>query len=283
MRLPSLAFLAGALALSSPALGAAAEPEAASSEGAAAPVREEGTPVKIKPKSRFSFPRQERGGGGLVAPETSVIDAPTAAVLDYGGYSARTRFYSQGGLLQYVSFGVYPRLNLGASLSINGLIGDERTVRARPPEVQVKYRFFDGDRSLPALMAGYDGQGFRYSRVERRYHERQRGFFLGATQELGAPGLQVHPSFNISDFDSNAIFGALPFSYLIRDKATVLFEWDNISNFYDSRINSGLRVHLTPNFSFDFSVRDIGKGGWFADGDPRGPERVVQLKYSGNF
>ena len=29
--------------------------------------------------------------------------------------------------------------------------------------------------------------------------------------------------------------------------------------------------------------RGIGQGGWYADGDPRGPERVVQIKYSGNF
>lgn len=244
-------------------------------------------PVKIKPKTFAAAPAADRAErerpAGFIAPETAVVDAPTAAVLDYGGYAARTRFYSQGGVLQYVSFGVYPRLSLGASLTVNGLVGDERIVRMRPPEVQVKYRFYDGDRTFPALMVGFDGQGYRYSRVERRYHERQRGFFLGGTQELGLPGLQAHPSFNISDFDSNAIFGALPFTYLIRDKATVLVEWDNISNFSDSRFNVGLRAHLTSNFSFDFAVRDIGKGGRFADGDPRGPERVVQLKYTGNF
>ena len=271
MRLSLLATLAVTLVLRAAAFGAdVSEADAA----------RDAKPVKIKPKSFSAGPER---GGGLVAPETAVIDAPTAAILDYGGYSARTRFYSQGGVLQYVSFGVYPRLNIGASLSVNGLVGHERTVRVRPPEVQVKYRFYDGDRSFPALMVGFDGQGYRYSRVEKRYHERQRGFFVGGTQELGLPGLQAHPSFNISDFDSNAIFGALPFSYLIRDKATALFEWDNISNFSDSRINLGLRVHLTQNFSFDFAVREIGKGGRFADAEPRGPERVVQLKYSGNF
>jgi len=238
--------------------------------------------VHIKPKK--PVPTAEAAASvGLNAPETGVIDAPTAAILDYGGYSTLSRFYTQGGFLEYLSFGVYPRFNLGVSLAINGLIGNERTVRVRPPEVQVKFRFFDGDGTLPALAAGYDGQGFGYSPGEKLYHDRQRGFYVVGTQELGLPGLQAHPSFNISDFDSNSIFGSIPLSYSIRDKVTVLFEWDNINNFNDSRVNSGLRVHLTPNLNADFAVRRIGQGGSFADGSPRGPERIVQLKYSGSF
>jgi len=241
-------------------------------------------PIKIMPKKApTSEGRGTIGGEGLNAPETSVIDAPSAAVLDYGGYSAQTRFYSKGGLIEHVAFGIYPRLNLGASMSINNLIGNERDVRARPPEVQVKYRFYDGDRVIPAFAVGFDGQGYNYSPADKRYHHRQRGFYVGCTQELGLPGLQAHPSFNVSDFDSNSIFGAIPLSYNIRDKLAVLFEWDNINNFGDSRVNSGLRVHLTSNLHVDFAVRAIGQGGWFADGEPRGPERVVQLKYSGNF
>ncbi len=220
---------------------------------------------------------------GLHPPETGVIDAPTAAVLDHGGYGTQSRFYSEGGLLQYLSFGVYPRLNLGASLSIDGLIGNGTIVRARLPQVQVKFRFYDGDRYLPAVAAGYDGQGFNYSQKDRDYKERQRGFYMVATQELGLPGLQAHPSFNISDFNSNAIFGSIPLTYNIRDKVALLFEWDSINNFNDSRVNAGLRVYLMPSLSLDFAVRRIGRGGYYDDGSPRGPERVVQFKYSGSF
>jgi hypothetical protein len=265
------------LALPGTSLQAAAGPEAP------ADVK----PVKIRPKmpavGQSRSGSDAREGAGLNAVESSLVDAPTAAVLDYGGYSSQTRFYSHGGLLQYVSFGVYPRLSLGASLAVNGLVGNDTMVRARPPEVQVKYRFFDGDRVLPALGVGYDGQGFDYSPTEKKYHDRQRGFFVVGTQELGLPGLQAHPSFNISDFDSSSIFGAIPLSYNIRDKAMVVLEWDNISDFDNSRLNSGLRVYLTPRLRADFAVRRIGQGGWFADGTSRGPERIVQLKYSGSF
>lgn len=237
---------------------------------------------KIKPKSN-SRPAASSRDRGPVQPDVDVIDAPTTGVLDYGGYSSRSRFYSKGGILQYASFGAYPALNLGASVSADGLIGDEGHVRLRAPTAQVKYRFYEGDSELPSLAVGFDGQGNRYNSGTRRFNERQRGFFMVATKEIGVPGFQIHPSFNISDFDSNGVFGCLPLTLNIRDKATLLVEWDNINNLTDSRFNAGLRAYLTPNFHVDFAVRSIGAGGWFSDGAPKGPERVVQLKYSGNF
>ena len=82
---------------------------------------------------------------------------------------------------------------------------------------------------------------------------------------------------------SNGIFGSLPLSINIRDKATLMLEWDNINNWSDSRLNIGLRAYLTPNFHVDFAVRAIAAGGFYSDGGPRGPERVVQLKYSNSF
>ncbi|MBI2787181.1 MAG: hypothetical protein HYX59_00735 [Elusimicrobia bacterium] len=235
--------------------------------------------VKIKPKA--SAARSARSGG--VTPDTDVIDAPTTAVLDNYGYSARSRFYSRGGLLQYLSFGVYPGINLGASAAIDGLIGDERNVRMRAPTAQVKYRFYEGDSQFPSFAVGFDGQGYAYNTGIRRFNQRQRGFYVVATKELGVPGLELHPSFNVSDFDSNSIFGSIPLSINIRDKAAVLIEWDNIANWSDSRLNAGLRAYLTPNFNVDFAVRAIGAGGLYSDGARRGPERIVQLKYSNSF
>jgi hypothetical protein len=222
------------------------------------------------------------GDAGL-QPDIDVIDAPTSSVLDYGGYSTRSRFYSQGGLLEYISFGVYPGLNLGASAAVDGLIGNESDVRVRAPAAQVRYRFFDGDAALPSLAVGYDGQGYLYNSSSERFNERQRGFYVVGSKEIGVPGLQIHPSINVSDFNSNSIYGALPLTLNIRDKAEVLAEWDNIADFSHSRLNLGLRAYLTPSFEVDFGVRSIGGGGLYSDGQRRGPERIVQLKYAGNF
>jgi hypothetical protein len=238
--------------------------------------------VKIKPKASAARPARTARDGGST-PDTDIIDAPTTAVLDNYGYSSRSRFYSRGGLLEYLSFGVYPGINLGASAAVDGLIGDERHVRMRAPTAQVKYRFYEGDNDMPSFAVGFDGQGYSYNGGIRRFNQRQRGFYVVATKELGIPGLQIHPSFNVSDFDSNGIFGSIPMTINIRDKASILLEWDNISNWSDSRFNAGLRAYLTPNFHVDFAVRAIGAGGFYSDGGPRGPERIVQLKYSNSF
>ena len=216
-------------------------------------------------------------------PDSDVIDAPTTAVLDDHGYSTRSRIYSQGGMLEHLAFGVYPGVNLGVSAAVDGLVGDQKEVRMRPPTIQVKYRFFEGDQVFPSLAAGYDGQGYRYNSVNRRFNQRQRGFYVVASKEIGVPGLQLHPSFNISDFDSNAIFGSLPLTFNIRDRVELLAEWDNVNNWNDSRFNAGLRAYITPAFHADFAVRAIGAGGVYIDGSHKGSERVVSLKYSGSF
>lgn len=239
--------------------------------------------VKIKPKaSRFSRAERSARSGG-VQPDTHIIDAPTTAVLDNYGYSARSRFYNRGGILQYLSFGVYPGINLGASAAVDRLIGDERNVRMRAPTAQVKWRFYEGDSEMPSFAVGFDGQGYQYNVGDRRFNQRQRGFYVVATKELGVPGLQLHPSFNVSDFDSNGIFGSLPLTVNIRDKAAILLEWDNINNWSDSRFNAGLRAYMTNNFQVDFAVRAVGAGGVYGDGSSRGPERVVQIKYTNSF
>ena len=245
--------------------------------GASAARAEEATSSAVKIKPKATAARSARSGG--VTPDTDVIDAPTTAVRGNYGYSARSRFYSRGGLLQHLSFGVYPGINLGASAAIDGLIGDESHVRMRAPTAQVKYRFYEGDAQLPSFAVGFDGQGYAYNTGIRRFNQRQRGFYVVATKELGVPGLELHPSFNVSDFDSNSIFGSIPLSINIRDKASILLEWDNIANWSDSRLNAGLRAYLTPNFNVDFAVRARRAGGVYSARARRGPARIVQLKY----
>lgn len=219
----------------------------------------------------------------LLPPDTELIDVPTAAVLDHFGFHTRTRFFAKGGLLESINFGVFPRLNLGASLNADRLIGTDDPLRLARPELQIKYRFYDGDRYIPAVAAGFDSQGWFYNRADKRYNQRQRGLYFVGTQEVGLPGLQFHAGMSISDFDSNDLGGVLAVSGSIEDKVKLMMEWDNINNFVDSRYNLGARFYINPSFNFEFSLRGIGQGGRFPDGVKRGPERVAQFKYTGSF
>ncbi|MFH1620019.1 MAG: hypothetical protein ABIG11_08985, partial [bacterium] len=151
------------------------------------------------------------------------------------------------------------------------------------PEIQVKFRFYDGGRYIPALAVGYDGQGYFYDKNLKKYLEKGRGVFVSGSQEVVLPGLMVHPGFNISDFDSNAIYGFLGLCYIIDDKVTLMTEWDNINTTRNSRFNAGMRVHVTPFFQVDMAVRELGRKGRFDNSAARRPERIVQLRYTSNF
>jgi len=230
-------------------------------------------------------PELEEGSAtrGLLPPDVELIDMPTAAALDVGGFASRSRFFNQGGALQWLGFGVYPRVNLGASLHVDRLLGTDSPVQLTRPELQVKWRFFDGDRLIPAFALGFDGQGYFYNRPVKRYNHKQRGLYFVATQEVGLPGLQAHAGMNISDFDTDDVFGSMGLSLNLYDRVKLLWEWDNIQDFFDSRLNAGLRFPINPNFHADFAVRSIGQGGTFSNGVPRAPERIIQFKYVGHF
>ena len=241
--------------------------------------------IPIKPKSEADQAVEGLvpSPTGLVEPDTMVIDAPTAATLDPGTFAVQSRFYSGGGLLQYISLGVFRGLNIGASMSADGLVGSHSSVGIRTPQAQIKYRFFDGNRYLPALAVGYDGQGYDYNPLIHDYSQQGRGFYLVGSQELLIPGLQIHPSVNVSGTNSNSVFGAIPITYTIKNKIELLAEWDNINNFVDSRVNLGIRFYVTRHFDIDIAARTINEGGYYSNGEPRGPERIVQFRYIGNF
>lgn len=230
-------------------------------------------------------PPEEEGGRprGLLPPDTELVDTPTAAALDVGGFASRTRFFNRGGALEWLGFGVYPRVNLGASLHVDQLLGTGSPVQLTRPELQVKWRFFDGDRLIPAFALGFDGQGTFYNRPIKRYNNRQRGLYVVGSQEIGLPGLQAHAGMNISDFDSNGVFGVMALSLNLYDRVKIMAEWDNIQDFFESRLNFGLRFYINPSFHGDFALRSVGQGGTFSDGIPRGPERIAQFKFTGHF
>jgi hypothetical protein len=241
--------------------------------------------IPIKPKSQA---QQDALGliptpTGLIEPDTMIIDANTAATLDPGTFATQTRFYSGGGVLQYISLGVFNGLNVGASMTADGLIGNSSSVGVRTPQAQVKYRFFDGNHYVPALAVGYDGQGYDYNRITHKYNDPARGFYLVGTQELFIPGLVFSPSVNASGTNSSSIYGALPITYTIENRVSILAEWDNIHNFSNSRVNAGLRFYITNHFDLDVAVRRANQNGYYSDGTSRGPERIIQLRYVGNF
>ncbi len=205
--------------------------------------------------------------------DTYLIDTPTAEVLPLRDFSVRTRMFSKGGVLSYFDFTVFNRFSLGASVTFEHLIGhNDEHIKLLVPSLQMKYRLYDGGDILPAFALGFDNQGFEYDHDKDIYLQEARGIYLAATKEILMPGLMFNPGLNVtvSDFEFDQLAGFASLAYNIKDVVNLMFEWDNIHDIKNSRLNGGLRIYIAESFSMDLAVRNFNHKA----------ERIAQLKYS---
>ncbi|HNW43577.1 MAG TPA: hypothetical protein PKI19_03680 [Elusimicrobiales bacterium] len=220
----------------------------------------------------------------VVLPDVEMIDIPTAGILDYYGFMMKSRFYSDGGVLGSLNFGVLERLNLGAAMTIDKLIGSDSPIRMRRPEIQVKFRFFDGGYYMPAAALGYDSQGYYYDPASKKYMEKGKGLYVVGSKEIGVSNFVLHGGLNVSDFDANKYFGFIGANYTLEDKLAFMLEYDNTFHSDDpARFNAGTRIYITPYFQLDMALREMGRNGTFSNGAPHKGERVVQMRYTTSF
>lgn len=221
----------------------------------------------------------------IVLPDTELIDIPTAGILDYYGFQVKTRAYSGGGVVGALNFGVLERLNLGTSVMVDRLIGSTSPIKMRKPEIDVKFRFFDGGYYIPAAAVGYSGQGYYYDSDSKKYLEKGKGLYIVGSKEVGISNFVLHGGFNIPDFDATLLFGYLGANYTLEDKVAFLLEFDSLfhKEADRARFNVGTRVYITPYFQLDMAIRELNAHGELVKDWPRKKERIVQLRYNTNF
>ncbi len=202
------------------------------------------------------------------------IDVPTTNVVDYGAFRVNFRFYSAGGVQNHLSFGVFRRLNIGATWDMEKAIGTEK-LKANVPTLYSKFRVYEGGQYLPSFAIGYDGQGRFFDTTVDQYKERERGLYGVFGREVFFPGLEFYGGSNIAQFNDGIVLGFLSASFSIEQKIIVMSEYDNIRKAPDNRFNAGIRFFPTPSLGIDFAVRHI------LNQDQR--ERIVRINYISNF
>ncbi len=221
--------------------------------------------------------------GDPISTEITIIDVPTAEVLDRYQASFNTSVYEHGTVMESIDFGVYPRINIGISVAVDNWIGSSHTVKVLNPEFQAKWKVYDGSLYLPAIAIGYDGRRYGYGydpetreyTRSKRYLDNRKGGYVTLTREIFVPNLTLNGGVNFSDFDWDEIYMFTGLYYKIIPQITLLSEWDNIRNMRDSRLNLGARFYLHPSLALDASFRRVGRG------DEN--ERILQLRYVTTF
>ena len=211
----------------------------------------------------------------LLAESTYVIDTPTKGMLGYGNYDIDFRFFSGGGILSRMTFGVFKIVDLGVGWETDSIIGTQ-TATAAPPSLFLKIKPFSGGMVLPGFAIGYDGQGYYYNKDVNAFAEREKGIFIVFGREILTPGLNFNAGLNMNDFKENKLCGFTNFEYDIEEKFKLLCEYDNINYFPEARLNAGVRISITEDIFVDAAGRDILSNG-------RTAERIIRIAYLGRF
>ena len=244
--------------------------------------------VIIKEESYFNKPVQ-------------IIDMPTASILRGGSFRAGVRIFEQGGVLAQLSAGISNKVMFGVSYGGLNIIGASQSIQWNSiPGVQFIYRITDESMRLPAIVAGFDSQGFGplYSSDSTQvtydadygdsYHFKSRGFFIAISKGYASivnAGLHAGISYSLENgfAENNAptIYMAMDI-HLARDLA-LLIEYDfatNDSELYpQGLLNWGVRWAFGSNMFFDFNMQNtLGKRDGVSD-----VRRIVKLTYYGSI
>lgn len=213
----------------------------------------------------------------------TLIDTPTAEILDYGSFAVANRFFGQGGLLASMSFGVFRRLMLGASVEIDRYIGSE-SIDLQRPQLQIKFRFYDGHGPIPAAALGFDSQGYRFDKGRNEYLEKEKGLYLTFTEEILSPGIELTAGANIADFESDALHAFIGLSWIAQGTLGLFTEYDNIHSKQWNRLNAGVNIFLSPFIQMGFYGRDLlGNKTFQNSSQERKPERIINIRYITSF
>jgi len=94
-------------------------------------------------------------------PPLDLVSIPTSGTLPRGAYTLETLLTKNGGFVPRLMIGLTDNFSLGMSFGVRNFIGEDRAQKNKStPEVQVKYRIFEENESVPAFLIGLDTQGY---------------------------------------------------------------------------------------------------------------------------
>jgi len=241
-----------------------------------------------------------------------IIDMPTASILRGGAFRAATRIYEEGGLMASLSAGVSNKVMFGVSFGGLDIIGNAQKITWNPmPGVHFVYRITEESMKLPAIVLGFDSQGFgpyypaqegsaaadtnaaplypSYKDMNDRYHFKSRGFYCVVSKGYASfvnTGLHAGVSYSIEkgvgEKRAPTIFMAGDVHFA-RDLA-LLVEYDfalNDTKYYTrGLLNMGMRWAFGRNMFFDFDLQNMLGSAENGKTDFR---RIIKLTYYGSI
>ena len=135
---------------------------------------------------------------------TSLVDSPTAGLVNKGHYAVNVRLFADGGAVARLHLGVLKRLSVSASFGGERLIGTGAVHWYPRVGWAARCRILEEGYTWPALVVGFDSQGVGPYKSQR-YQVKSKGIYLvlskNYTSMLGELG--VHAGANLSREDAD--------------------------------------------------------------------------------
>jgi hypothetical protein len=200
----------------------------------------------------------------------SLIDLPSAGVLEKGYVGVSLDVLPFGVMISKIEVGVFDNFSFGISYGGSNIIGTGDIDFYKLPGVNVKFRIIDEIEGLPALTLGFDSQGKGiYNEDKSRFAIKSPGFYAAVAKNFEFLGyLALHGVVNYSmerddnDKDLNIGFGV---EQTIGGKVSVVAEYDfaindnNPLSFGNGKgfLNMGARWSVGEGFTVGMDLRDL--------------------------
>ena len=221
---------------------------------------------------------------------TRLVDSPTAGLIEKGRYAMDMRLFANGGVAGRLQAGALQRLSIGLSFGGERLIGEGDIDWYPQVEVTARYRVIEENQTWPALVLGYETQGYG-AYGGGRYQVKSKGFYLAASKNyassFGQFGLHVGANISREDADDDDWSAWFGLDKSLNGELALLAEYDLARNddgpqargIDEGLLNVGARWVVAPQLRIAFYLKNTLSSGRF---DPQS-SRELSVIYTEEF
>ncbi len=219
----------------------------------------------------------------------TLIDMPTAGVLEKGYVGATTDVLPNGVVIEKLEVGAFDNVSFGISYGGANVIGEGKIDWYKLPGVNIRFRLFNEALTFPAISFGFDSQGKGlYHDSLGRYDIKSPGFYAAASKNFAFLGyLSVHAtaSYSLESKDGdNFIDFYVGAEKTLGNSVSLIAEYnfafnDNETKYFGSDagyLNAGIKWSIGAGFTLEFDLRDLLSNKKLT---PSAADRALKIEY----
>ncbi len=220
----------------------------------------------------------------------SLIDMPTAGILEKGYVGETTDVLPNGVVIAKLEVGVFTNVSFGISYGGSNIIGSGSPGWYKLPGVNFRVRLINESETFPAITLGFDSQGKgEYYDTLNRYAIKSPGFFAAASKNFGFLGyMSLHGTLNYSleskdgdDFVNLYVGVEKTIGPNVSLISEYNFAWNDnnpAGKFGNGNgyLNVGIRWAMGSGFTLGFDLRDLLNNKKL---NPSTADRALRMEY----